>query len=40
MPLNGHPRGSQPAMSEQEIADLEAFLNTLTDDYGRRSRRA
>lgn len=32
-PLDGRPRGSQPAMSEQDIKDLEAFLNTLTDDY-------
>jgi cytochrome c peroxidase len=32
-PLDGRPRGSQPAMSEQDMADLEAFLNTLSDDY-------
>ncbi|HKB84417.1 MAG TPA: cytochrome c peroxidase [Burkholderiales bacterium] len=32
-PLDGRPRGSKPAMSEQDIEDLEAFLNTLTDDY-------
>jgi cytochrome c peroxidase len=32
-PLDGRPRGSQPAMSDQDIKDLEAFLNTLTDDY-------
>jgi cytochrome c peroxidase len=31
-PLDGRPRGSQPAMSEQDMADLEAFLNTLTDE--------
>jgi cytochrome c peroxidase len=33
VPLDGRPRGSQPAMSAQEMDDLEAFLNTLTDDY-------
>ncbi len=33
MPLDGRPRGSQPAMSAQEMEDLEVFLNTLTDDY-------
>jgi cytochrome c peroxidase len=32
-PLDGRPRGSRPAMSDQEMADLEAFLGTLTDDY-------
>jgi cytochrome c peroxidase len=32
-PLDGRPRGSKTAMSEQEMKDLEAFLNTLTDDY-------
>lgn len=32
-PLDGRPRGSKPAMSEQDMKDLEAFLNTLTDDY-------
>jgi cytochrome c peroxidase len=32
-PLDGRPRGSTPAMTEQDIKDLEAFLNTLTDDY-------
>jgi cytochrome c peroxidase len=31
-PLDGRLPGSQPAMSEQEMADLEAFLNALTDD--------
>lgn len=30
-PLDGRARGSKPAMTEQEMADLEAFLNTLTD---------
>jgi cytochrome c peroxidase len=30
-PLDGRPRGSAPPMTEQDIADLEAFLNTLTD---------
>jgi cytochrome c peroxidase len=32
-PLDGRPRGSRPAMSEQEMDDLEVFLLTLTDDY-------
>jgi cytochrome c peroxidase len=32
-PLDSRPRGSRPAMSDQDIADLEAFLNTLTDDF-------
>src|SRR5260221_1572781 len=32
-PLDGRPRGSKPAMSEQDMKDLEAFVNTLTDDY-------
>jgi cytochrome c peroxidase len=32
-PLDGRERGSQPPMTEQEMDDLEAFLNTLTDDY-------
>ena len=31
-PLDSRPRGSRPAMSDQEIQDLEAFLGTLTDD--------
>jgi cytochrome c peroxidase len=26
-------RGEQPAMSEQEIKDVVAFLKTLTDNY-------
>ncbi|TFW20298.1 cytochrome-c peroxidase [Duganella callida] len=30
-PLDGRARGSKPAMTEQEMEDLEAFLNTLTD---------
>jgi cytochrome c peroxidase len=30
-PLDGRPAGSQPAMSEQDLVDLEAFLDTLTD---------
>lgn len=33
VPLDGRPRGSQPAMTEQEMNDLEAFLGTLTDGY-------
>jgi cytochrome c peroxidase len=32
-PLDGRPAGSQPAMSAQDMQDLEAFLNTLTDGY-------
>jgi cytochrome c peroxidase len=32
MPLDGRTRGSQPPMTEPELIDLEAFLNTLTDD--------
>ncbi|HVZ70752.1 MAG TPA: cytochrome c peroxidase [Polyangia bacterium] len=30
-PLDGRPVGSKPAMSEQDLDDLEAFLRTLTD---------
>jgi cytochrome c peroxidase len=33
VPLDGRPAGSQPAMSAQDMQDLEAFLNTLTDGY-------
>ncbi len=33
VPLDGRPRGSAPPMTEQEMDDLEVFLNTLTDDY-------
>ena len=29
----GRKAGSAPPMSEQDIDDLIAFLNTLTDDY-------
>jgi cytochrome c peroxidase len=32
-PLDGRAAGSKPPMSEQDIDDLIAFLNTLTDDY-------
>jgi cytochrome c peroxidase len=32
-PLNSRPRGSAAAMSDQDIDDLETFLNTLTDNY-------
>jgi cytochrome c peroxidase len=32
-PLDGRERGSKPPMTEQEMDDLEVFLNTLTDDY-------
>jgi cytochrome c peroxidase len=31
-PLDGRARGSRPAMSDQDIDDLLAFLQTLTDD--------
>ena len=31
VPLDGRPVGSAPAMSEQDIADLLAFLRTLSD---------
>ena len=30
-PLDGRPKGSKPPMTEQEMADLEAFLEMLTD---------
>jgi cytochrome c peroxidase len=32
-PLDGRAAGSSPPMSTQDIDDLIAFLNTLTDDY-------
>jgi len=32
-PLDGRVPGSEPPMSKQDIDDLVAFLNTLTDDY-------
>jgi cytochrome c peroxidase len=32
-PLDGRKAGSAPPMTEQDIDDLIAFLNTLTDDY-------
>ncbi len=32
-PLDGRARSSKPAMSDQDMDDLEAFLNTLTDNY-------
>jgi cytochrome c peroxidase len=32
-PLNGRAAGSSPPLSTQEIDDLIAFLNILTDDY-------
>jgi cytochrome c peroxidase len=32
-PLDGRAPGSPPPMSAQDIDDLIAFLNTLTDDY-------
>jgi cytochrome c peroxidase len=33
MPLDSRPRGSQTPMSDQDMEDLEAFLQTLTDHY-------
>ncbi len=30
-PLDGRARGSAPPMSDQDMADLEAFLQTLND---------
>jgi len=33
MPLDGRAAGSRPPMSEDDIRDLLAFLNTLTDGY-------
>ena len=33
LPLDGRKSGSKPPMTEQEMADLEAFLKILTDDY-------
>lgn len=33
MPQDGRPAHSKPPMSEQDIADLACFLNTLTDGY-------
>jgi cytochrome c peroxidase len=33
MPLDGRPSHSAPPMSEQNVADLICFLNTLSDGY-------
>jgi cytochrome c peroxidase len=33
MPLDGRARGAAPPMTAAEMADLETFLNTLTDHY-------
>jgi len=33
MPLDGRKAGSAAPLSDQNIADLICFLNTLTDDY-------
>ncbi|HSY40181.1 MAG TPA: cytochrome-c peroxidase, partial [Polyangia bacterium] len=33
MPLDGRRAGSKPPLSEQQIADLICFLETLTDGY-------
>jgi cytochrome c peroxidase len=38
-PFNGH-RGDRPALNDQEIKDVVAFLKTLTDDYRDVSRGA
>jgi len=32
-PLTGQAPGTAPPLSDDEVDDLEAFLNTLTDDY-------
>ena len=32
-PLDGRSPGSTPPMTREDMDDLEAFLNTLTDDY-------
>lgn len=32
-PLDSRAKGTTPAMTEQEMNDLEAFINMLTDDY-------
>ncbi|MGC4062469.1 MAG: cytochrome c peroxidase [Aquabacterium sp.] len=32
-PLDGRAAGSTPPMTEQDLVDLEAFLNTLTDGF-------
>ena len=39
MPLDGRAPASAPAMSEQDIADLICFLNTLTDGFVKPSGR-
>jgi hypothetical protein len=31
-PLDSRPRGSRPAISDQDIDDLEIFLRTPTDE--------
>jgi cytochrome c peroxidase len=36
-PFNRH-RGGKPSLSEEEIKDIVAFLNTLTDDYQQAGR--
>ena len=33
MPLDGRAPGAAPPMTADEMADLETFLNTLTDHY-------
>jgi cytochrome c peroxidase len=33
LPLDGRAPGSQTPMTDQDLQDLEAFLNTLTDGY-------
>ena len=33
MPLDGRPAGSTPPMTQQDLQDLQCFLNILTDDY-------
>jgi cytochrome c peroxidase len=33
VPFDRHP-GDQPALTESDIQNIVAFLNTLTDGYG------
>lgn len=33
LPLDGRAAGSQPPMTERQVADLICFLRTLTDDF-------
>jgi cytochrome c peroxidase len=33
LPLDGRAAGSEPPMTERQLADLQCFLQTLTDDF-------